>query len=111
MVTSGPNLLELNYHENASVMINGMVPIPAVLDYQVDYITIQYMIKQMNATIKRLKYIIFYQNNKLTWYEIYLASFVLLCCLETVHARQVEILQRWSSEVRRFPYLSEHMLT
>jgi hypothetical protein len=97
MQVSGDNALGLSYFNNSRVRENEMVPIPAVLDVQVDYMAIKYMLGQMLLVSKRLGQLIF-PSNRANWYEVYLTVFVLLHSLETVHARQAEIIKRF--EVR-----------
>lgn len=99
MVMGGANVLEMPYYEDARVLINGRLPIPAVLDYQVDYLAIRYMLGCMKQSIHLLKKLIFTQSTQKGWYEIYLATFVLLSSLEIVHARQIQILRRFETKV------------
>jgi hypothetical protein len=99
MVITGPNVLEMPYSEDARFLINGGLPIPAVLDYQIDYLAIRCMLESMKQLIGLLKKLIFKQSTQKGWYEIYLATFVLLSSLETVHARQIEILRRFEAKV------------
>ncbi|KAH7019025.1 hypothetical protein EDB80DRAFT_699706 [Ilyonectria destructans] len=101
MSMGGPNILELSYFED--LQVHDRVPIPAVLDYQLDYLAIRYMTEQMHRITKRLKKILFAKNNFTSWYEIYLTTFVLLCSLETVHAKQIEILDRFAAKGDRLP--------
>lgn len=108
---SGANSLELPYFEQNEVRLRGLVPIPAVLDYQIDYLCIRYMLAQMRDTADRLNEIIFPRSKKdqasgaraehSAWYEVYLTCFVLLCSLESVHQRQIEMVKRWASHVSR----------
>ncbi|KAH6981745.1 hypothetical protein BKA56DRAFT_584418 [Ilyonectria sp. MPI-CAGE-AT-0026] len=101
MSMGGHNVLELSYFQH--LQVHNRVPIPAVLDYQLDYLAIQCMTKQMNKITTRLKDILFVKNNFKSWYEVYLTTFVLLCSLETVHAKQIEILNRFAATGERFP--------
>jgi hypothetical protein len=97
MVTAGANILKLPYFEDARVL--GALPVSAVLDYQVDYLAIRYMLKCMKQAIRLLKKLIFSQSNWKGWYDIYLTFFVLLSNLVTVHARQIKILRRFEAKV------------
>jgi hypothetical protein len=99
MRTPDGDVLEVSYAEDDNVKMQGKVPIPSTIDYQVDYMAIQYMELQMKLIVNRLKAAIFGTGNIRKWYEIYLSCFVLLCSLESVHARQVEILHRFRNEV------------
>ncbi|KAL6409292.1 Sat20 [Ilyonectria robusta] len=101
MSMGGHNILGLPYFQD--LQVHKRVPIPAVLDYQLDYLAIQCMTKQMHMITKRLKQILFIKNNFTHWYEIYLTTFVLLCSLETVHAKQIEILDRFAANGNRSP--------
>jgi hypothetical protein len=53
----------------------------------------------------RLERLTFSESNGKHWYEIYLTMFVLLSSLEIVHARQVEILQRFEEKVSVYPQI------
>ena len=94
------NSLDLPYFEDMRYRVRQGVPIPATLDYQLDYFTIKYMLKRMSFATKRLTHIIY--NNKQDpsiWYEVYLACLVLLCSLESVHQGQIQMMQRWGESV------------
>lgn len=108
MSMGGPNILELSYFQD--LQVHDRVPIPAVLDYQLDYLAIRYMTEQMHMITKRLKHILFAKNNFTFWYEIYLTTFVLLCSLETVHAKQIEILDRFAAKVCPFNSQSHKLI-
>jgi hypothetical protein len=99
MQTPNGDGLEVSYAEDDNVKMQDKVPVPSTIDYQVDYMAIQYMESQMKLIVKRLKDAIFAPGNIGHWYEIYLSCFVLLCSLESVHARQVEILHLFRKEV------------
>jgi hypothetical protein len=53
-------------------------------------------LKQLIGLLKKL---IFKQSTQKGWYEIYRATFVLLSSLETVHAREIELLRRFEAKV------------
>ncbi|KAK4171313.1 hypothetical protein QBC36DRAFT_350441 [Triangularia setosa] len=95
MIMTGANVLELPYFGDIRFLINGGYPVPGILDYQIDYLAIRYMLRQMELLVKQLKKLIFGKNQKKNWYEVYLSVFVLLQSLETVQARQIEILRRY----------------
>ena len=99
MVMAGPNVLEMPYFGDSRVLINGGSPIPSVLDYQVDYLAIRYMLGCMKQIIHLLKKLIFTQSAQKRWYEIHLATFVLLSSLESVHERQIQISRRFEVQV------------
>ncbi|GAB1317026.1 Zn(2)-C6 fungal-type domain-containing protein [Madurella fahalii] len=98
MVMTGANVLDLPYFGDDRLSVGGGLPIPAVLDYQVDYLAIRHMLDCMKQIVRRLKTLIFSQNVRNGWYEVYLTTFVLLSSLETVHARQIDILRRFESQ-------------
>ncbi|KAH8670610.1 hypothetical protein BGZ61DRAFT_537260 [Ilyonectria robusta] len=98
MNVGGPNVLELSYYDDSRIKNDDKVPIPAVLDYQVDYMAIQYMFQQMRLVVQRLKKLFFGPKNGSSWYEIYLTAFILLCSLESIHSRQVEVLARFAAK-------------
>lgn len=104
MFITGPNVLELPYFDDPRICVGGKYPVPAVLDYQVDYLAIHYMLGQMKRIVGRLESLMFSENNRKYWYELYLTTFVLLSSLEIVHARQIEILRRFEEKVRLYPH-------
>ncbi|KAK3347095.1 hypothetical protein B0T25DRAFT_553622 [Lasiosphaeria hispida] len=97
MVIAGPNTLELPYHGDTRFLVCGGIPVLGILDYQIDYLAISYMLGQMKLLTQRLKKLIFSRDQKRAWYEVYLTTFVLLQSLETVHTRQIEILRRFET--------------
>jgi hypothetical protein len=105
MRTPNGDVLELPYAKDDNVKVQGKVPIPSVIDYQVDYMAIRYMRRQMELVVKRLKAAIFSTGNIRNWYEIYLTIFVLLWSLESVYASQLEILQLFREEVSKENHL------
>ena len=84
-----------------------MVPIPSVLDFQVDYMAIQYMLGEMKDVRKQLRNLVFGNKRKEKWYELHLAAVVLIGSLETVHARQAEINKRFEVSAHTSRYVSE----
>lgn len=99
MVICGDNSLKPENFDDSPFYINGKCPVPPVLDYQIDFMAIQYMLKQMKLTVKRLKLLIFGKSRNRDWFEVYLTIFVLLSSLEIVQARQVEVLAKWNAQV------------
>ena len=95
------NPLDLPYFEDERFHSRGGVPIPGPLDYQIDFFTIQYMLSQTEAIVKRLEDLIFRTEEirRNAWYEIYLTVFVLLSGLERLHRSQMKMIERWSSTV------------
>lgn len=100
MIMTENNVLELPYFHNPHFLLNGGYPVPSMIDYQMDYMAITYMHGQMEVLVKQLKKLIFTKNQRKSWYEVYLTVFVLLQSLETVHARQIDIIRRYEPEVR-----------
>lgn len=98
MIMTGNNVLELPYFHNPHFLLNGGYPVPSMIDYQMDYMAITYMHRQMEVLVKQLKKLIFTKNQRKSWYEVYLTVFVLLQSLETVHARQIDIIRRYEPE-------------
>lgn len=105
MFMIGPNVLDLPYFDDPRVCVGGKYPVLAVLDYQMDYLAIRYMLGQMKLIAGRLESLMFSENNGKHWYEIYLTTFVLLSSLEIVHARQIEILRRFQEKVSVYPHM------
>lgn len=100
MVISGNNSQKREQFDDSPFHVNGMPPVPPVLDCQIDWMAIQYMLKQMKLTVKRLKLLIFGKARNRDWFEVYLTIFVLPSSLEIVQARQVEIVAKWNTKVR-----------
>ncbi|KAK0735347.1 hypothetical protein B0T21DRAFT_184667 [Apiosordaria backusii] len=98
MIMTGTNVLDLPYFGDSRFLLNGGFPVPGILDYQIDYLAIRYMLGQMELLVKQLKKLIFTKNQRKSWYEVYLTVFVLLQSLETVHARQMDILRRYEGQ-------------
>jgi hypothetical protein len=80
---------------------DGQMPIPAHLDTQLDYMTIQCMHQEMEKLKNRFNKILYRKDDNRNWHEIYLTIFLLLLSLETVHRHQTNIVRRFQSQVRR----------
>ncbi|KAK4203007.1 hypothetical protein QBC40DRAFT_337852 [Triangularia verruculosa] len=98
MIITGTNVLDLPYFYDSRFLVNGGYPVPSMIDYQIDYMAITYMWGQMEMLVKQLKKLIFSKNQRKSWYEVYLTVFVLLQSLETVQARQIDIIRRYEPE-------------
>ncbi|KAH8804577.1 hypothetical protein F5884DRAFT_796559 [Xylogone sp. PMI_703] len=69
-------------------------PIPTVLEYQMDTMSIDVMKFHLRVALRRLKELIFKQKPKEVWYETFLIIFVLLSTLEFVYQKQ-EVYVAW----------------
>lgn len=99
MTIRGTNTLLVPDFDDSPFHVNGQCPIPPTLDFQIDFMAIQYMLQQMKLTVKRLKILIFGKAKCRDWFEAYLTIFVLLSCLEIAQERQADIIAKWNAKV------------
>ncbi|KAF3020918.1 hypothetical protein E8E14_002226 [Neopestalotiopsis sp. 37M] len=96
LVIVGPETLGIEAVNNSKFQENGRVLAPWSIDAQMDVLYIAYFQTHMKHVISGLKKLIFSRDDKReTWYEIFLAIFVLLSNLESVHECQVSYIQRF----------------
>ncbi|CAG9936222.1 unnamed protein product [Clonostachys rosea f. rosea IK726] len=89
VIIVGDETLGIAKVEDTRFPIYGQVPVPSVLDFQIDTIAIHLMLKLIKSVVSRLKKIIYGRRNKEKWYEVYLTCFILLGCLEKVYSLQL----------------------
>ena len=107
----GSETLGMACIEDECSVLFGQMPLPSALDFQIDTIAISYMQRRLRAATKRLKQLIFSKDNRRSWYEVFLTSFVLLCTLEWVLQRQREYLNMNTQRVRRVHLLHAFLTT
>ena len=64
------------------------VPLPPVLEYQIDTAAILVLKELQRSLLRRLKKLIFSHDRIKVWYEVFLVTFVLLSALEFVYMKQ-----------------------
>lgn len=94
MVIVGPDTLEVPRVDNEKFQVHGRVPVPSVIDLQIDCVAIKHMARQLEVLIKMLKQKLYGKDTVKVWYEVFLAFFVLLGTLEKVHQAQLRYLSR-----------------
>lgn len=92
LVMPGPNVLDMDYFDNEDLKTQGQVPLPGVIDYQVDTLCINYMQAQMRDVLAWMNHTLFKGTGFKAWYEVFLVCFLFLNCLEQVHNAQCVML-------------------
>lgn len=77
----------------------GHIPIPPMLDYQLDTIMIKWMEKNMKLMLKQLWNLLLRREKK-DWFEVFLTLFILIHNLEVVYESQVDYINQHGSTVR-----------
>jgi hypothetical protein len=87
MAIVGNETLEISRVEDKRFpIIYDQIPVPSILDFQIDTLAIKLMHESLKRVIKRLKIVIFTEKR---WYEAYLTIFVLLNTLMAVFKHQL----------------------
>lgn len=100
---TGPDTLDVPLVDNPGFEIHGQAPVPSVVDFQIDTMAIIYMTSQLNVLTRQLEEKIFGKDSIRAWYEVFLAAFVLLSTLESVHQTQISYLHANANGVSIFP--------
>ncbi|KAF8251568.1 hypothetical protein K440DRAFT_658658 [Wilcoxina mikolae CBS 423.85] len=75
----------------------GLIPIPPMLDYQLDTTAIRWMEKTMATMLKKLwKTLISHESN--SWFDVFLVIFILLNNLEYVYGAQLQYIQQHGAQ-------------
>lgn len=78
----------------------GLIPIPPMLDYQLDTIAIRWMENTMIEMLKRLwKTLLGHRRS--SWFDVFLVIFILLNNLEYVYEAQLQYIQEHGAEVSK----------
>lgn len=94
--------------DNKNSPYYGTVPIPPILDHQLDTVGIRYMLKLKDNVLKTLKNRMS-RRRQTQWYEVFLTIFVLLHNLEYVYRAQYQYMKRhegtvsYLSNSKKFP--------
>lgn len=78
--------------------LHNTVPVPSVLDFQIDTIAIMSMRKLLKSILLEMHSRLFDDNGKEHWFEVFLVCFVLLSSLEKVHELQLKYMG-WNNEM------------
>lgn len=100
---------------NGSVEVDNRnpVPVPSVLDFQLDTMAITHMRELLGKVVKRMRRMLYQRSgNKRYWYEVYLCTFVLLHTLGDVYRHQEKIIRESAAMViARDPRWLTYLLT
>ena len=101
-VVSGPEALRLaptgNPSPNQSSPFHGRIPIPKVLDGQLDSILMDFMKDRQRHGLSKLKGIMM-SHSRENWFNIFLTILVLLSNLEFLYQNQIEQKRRYGTTV------------
>ncbi|KAI0199892.1 hypothetical protein F4808DRAFT_194952 [Astrocystis sublimbata] len=114
MVLTGYERLGIDPLDDEGSPTHGQVPVPSVLDFQIDTTAIKVMRETQKKCVKALKSIMFNKQSKKQWYQIYLAVFVLLQTLGTVTMLQYSY-NKWNEDMqdnttKRVDYITRQMV-
>ncbi len=101
-----PELLGLLCYEDRDLTAPSKVPVPAVMAYQLDAYVIRYQTSRLQQLVNVLKHIHYQPNEPMRtqyWYEIFLASAVLLYSIACTQQRQMAYVAQWKNCVRIRP--------
>jgi hypothetical protein len=85
----GPDTLGVSpVHDNSSPH-NGKIPIPPIMDTQLDQIVIQFILKPLRARVVQKFEQLINPARPDTWWEVYLSSFILLNHIERLARHSV----------------------
>ena len=95
---SGSSTLGLDVIRDPDAHDNGYIPIPPMLDYQLDTSAMEWMENMMKPMLKLLWKILLARSKK-EWFNIFLTFFILLDSLETVYGAQVRYVKEHGNAV------------
>ena len=93
MTIVGGETLGIVRVNDPKLSIHGLIPVPSVLDFQLDTIAITLMFSLLKKVEVGLREMIYSKTSKEHWYKVYLVCFLLLSTLERVSQLQ---LSYWS---------------
>jgi hypothetical protein len=93
MTIIGDETLGIVRLNDPKLPIHGQIPVPSVLDFQLDTIAITLMFGLLKKVEDGLREMIYSRAPKEHWYEVYLVCFLLLSTIERVSQLQ---LSYWS---------------
>jgi hypothetical protein len=94
----GDQTLDLSPIQDKSAHDCGNIPIPPMLDYQLDTLAIQRMEKTMNDMLKKL-WKTLQAHSRNSWFDVFLVIFILVNNLECVYEAQLQYVQEHGSDV------------
>lgn len=98
MTIVGNETLGIPRVEDKRFPIYNQIPVPSILDFQIDTLAIKLMFVSLKHIIKRLKSVFFGKRSEQRWYEAYLTSFVILDTLMTVFKLQLSY-KEWNANM------------
>ena len=78
---------------------HGRIPIPPILDAQLDRLWMDKLQKIRKAVLSNLNTMIFGKKKRENWYTVFLTISVLMCNLEFIYQKQYLQTQRYESTV------------
>lgn len=97
-IVSGHEALGLGPVENPSSPLNGRIPIPPMLDAQMDSILMDFMRARQKRGLSKLKTLMM-SHSRENWFMIFLTTLVLLSNLEFLYDHQNEQIERYGKTV------------
>ena len=97
-IISGHEALELRPIRDPSSPLYGRIPIPPMLDAQMDSILMGFMKSRQRRGLSKLKAMMM-SHSKENWFMIYLTIIVLLSNLEFLYEHQNEQIERYETTV------------
>lgn len=98
---TGPQTLGIDPVEDPESPYCGRIPIPPLLDAQLDHLWIGKMFVTRKTMLSQLKAMIMDKTKRRQdWYKIFLTILVLLSNLETIYQNQYQQKQRYGKTVR-----------
>lgn len=99
---TGPETLGISKVEDPGSPYHGRVPLPPLLDAQLDYLWMGKMDGTRKTLLSQLKRLIMDKNRrKENWLMIFLTTLVLLWNLEQIYQNQYRQRKRYGKTVRR----------
>ena len=95
---NGDKTLGLEVINDPKAHDNGYIPIPPMLDYQLDTSAMEWMESLMKPMLKSLWKILLARSKK-EWFNVFLAFFILLDSLEIVYGAQTKYIKEHGSTV------------
>jgi hypothetical protein len=96
----GPNVLNMPFFDDDRLKVQGELPVPAYISYQLDTCVISYLHAELAKMVNVLKLILYKASNRRNlWYTMYLTIFVLLHALEVLHQHQQDVVRQWVQHV------------
>ncbi|KAL6720527.1 hypothetical protein ACLMJK_002451 [Lecanora helva] len=76
---------------------HGRIPIPTILDAQIDTLWMEILERKRKDVLRRLNHMIFNCSRRTTWYMVFLTTLVLLLNLESVYLNQRKQIERYQT--------------